>query len=81
MSDETQAPPAPPMNKTIQAILGMLVLAFNGSMIAWLVFFGHSENSLHVSGLSWFFTASIFIMAGFGLGSSQVTKILETIKR
>lgn len=80
MSDTTEVP-APPINKTLQAILGMATLGFNGAWISYLLLFGNPSNSLHVSGLSWLFTAGLFIMAGFGLGSTQVTKVLETIKK
>lgn len=79
MTEITEAPPL--VNKTVQAVLGIAVLAFNGAWISWLILFGKTENSIHISALSWLFTASLFIMAGFGLGSSQVTKILETMKR
>lgn len=63
----------PPANKTLRALIGLTTLAATTILIAWLMFYGKSENSLHQSALSWAFTLHALILVGFGFGAALPT--------
>lgn len=44
-------------------------LAFCFSMIAYLVWTGSPDNSLHESALAWAFSLSIFVISGYVFGA------------
>lgn len=52
----------PLANKTIRAVTVLVVMGLCAATIFWLLQWGHADNSLHASALSWSYS-----LIGFGL--------------
>lgn len=78
---ETAAAPAPTIawqSKRIAREVARGTLIFNGLVIAYLIRFGESANSLHVSALSWAFTLSgSVILATLGGQAIEAWKAIK----
>jgi hypothetical protein len=69
------------INDTGKAVIAVLVLIFNLTTIVWLMAYGHAENSLHASALSWSYTTSALVLAGLGIGSLAPSVMEALVKK
>lgn len=77
MADLPNQPAAPvSLGRTWITVITMLALAFNASVILYVVLAGSDDNSLHTSALAWAWGTGTIILTGLGIGSS-LTTILE----
>lgn len=54
-------------NNSLRGFLAIVSLSFCAALIVWLVLYGKSENSLHVSALSWAWFSFLGILISAGI--------------
>jgi Co/Zn/Cd efflux system component len=69
------------INNTGKAVVAILVLLFNIVCIVWLMAYGHAENSLHASALSWSYTLTALVLGGLGIGSLAPSIMEALVKK
>ncbi len=57
------------INSTWKVVIAIAVLAFNGAIIALLIWKGDTNNSLHTSALAWSYMSGLGVLAGIGFGA------------
>jgi hypothetical protein len=63
----------PIVNRTIAAVVTIILLALCVTTIGWLMFYGVPANSLHASALSWSYTTIMVCIAALGLDVTVAT--------
>lgn len=59
--------------------VALLTLAYQACTVAYLIWRGKPENSLHSSALSWSYMTALAVLAGLGFG--EVAPVISAISR